>query len=206
MILCKRVGAGVGDCSSSSCHLEWPNLSPSSRGSAALPSSPFFHSPLHYTALPYFLSPRPPYRAAIPPLSHLSAALTVPSFSAPALSPCSAGPNPHPLLPPTSNIQLTFPVQDPKAPSNAPDLLVNVTGSVLHGPHVILGSQFPSGPSASGPGPGSAPSNSNSKQEKLAPQDHPRKFHEMFVLRQVGVEAGVQPKVSHWSTAAEPLG
>jgi hypothetical protein len=63
------------------------------------------------------------------------------------------------------------------APSSgpAPDLIVNVTGSVLHGPTVMKNSDKPS----------------------LPPQDHPRKFHEIFVLRAAEQGEGLQPKVCH---------
>ncbi|ORX34098.1 hypothetical protein BD324DRAFT_162512 [Kockovaella imperatae] len=57
--------------------------------------------------------------------------------------------------------------------SSAPDLIVNITGSVLHGPSVMSHVDTPN----------------------LPPQDHPRKFHEMFMLRvaeQTG--EGMQPK------------
>jgi len=56
----------------------------------------------------------------------------------------------------------------------APDLIVNVTGSVLNGPSVMA----PPDP-----------------RPEIAPQDHPRKFHEMFLLRAAEQVEGMQPKV-----------
>ncbi|KAI9634430.1 uncharacterized protein MKK02DRAFT_37961 [Dioszegia hungarica] len=68
-----------------------------------------------------------------------------------------------------------IPVLDPAAPpSSAPDIIVNVTGSVLHGPHVLAGF--------------------NDAQATHAPQNHPRKFHEMFMLRAAEQGEGMQPK------------
>lgn len=55
----------------------------------------------------------------------------------------------------------------------APDLMVNVTGSVLHGPSVFTHSDGP----------------------QIKPQDHPRKFHEIFLLRAAEQGEGMQPKV-----------
>jgi NTF2-related export protein 1/2 len=52
---------------------------------------------------------------------------------------------------------------------------VNVTGSVLHGPHVVAGFA--------------------DHASKLAARDHPRKFHEMFMLRAAEQGEGMQPKV-----------
>lgn len=73
---------------------------------------------------------------------------------------------------------LTLAVLDPAAPpSSAPDIIVNVTGSVLHGPHVLAGF--------------------NDAQATHAPQNHPRKFHEMFMLRAAEQGEGMQPKVSY---------
>jgi hypothetical protein len=61
------------------------------------------------------------------------------------------------------------------APSSgpAPDLIVNVTGSVLNGPSVMA----------------------NSDKPDTKPQDLPRKFHEMFLLRAAEQGEGMQPKV-----------
>nr|ODO02642.1 hypothetical protein L204_01381 [Cryptococcus depauperatus CBS 7855] len=56
---------------------------------------------------------------------------------------------------------------------SAPSLIINVTGSVLHGPTVLR-------PSSEEP------------EEK----DMPRKFHEMFMLKVIGQEEGMQPRVS----------
>lgn len=53
-----------------------------------------------------------------------------------------------------------------------------MTGSVLHGPHVMAGRDHVA---------------------KLAPSDHPRKFHEMFMLRAAEQGEGMQPKVSSCS-------
>ena len=58
----------------------------------------------------------------------------------------------------------------------APDLIVNVTGSVLDGPSVMAS-----------PDPRPKP--------EIAPSDHPRKFHEMFLLRAAEQGEGMQPKV-----------
>lgn len=66
---------------------------------------------------------------------------------------------------------------DPSASAgSAPDLIVNVTGSVLHGPHVLTGF-------------------GSDQARELAPKDHPRKFHEMFMLRAAEQGEGMQPKV-----------
>ncbi|WVN85535.1 uncharacterized protein L203_100682 [Cryptococcus depauperatus CBS 7841] len=54
---------------------------------------------------------------------------------------------------------------------SAPSLIINVTGSVLHGPTVLR-------PSSEEP------------EEK----DMPRKFHEMFMLKVIGQEEGMQPR------------
>lgn len=61
---------------------------------------------------------------------------------------------------------------DPSAGA-APDLLVNVTGSVLHGPSVHTHSDGP----------------------QIRPEDHPRKFHEIFLLRAAEQGEDMQPKV-----------
>ncbi|GFZ43431.1 hypothetical protein JCM24511_01151 [Saitozyma sp. JCM 24511] len=54
----------------------------------------------------------------------------------------------------------------------APDLILNVTGSVLHGPSVM----------------------SHTDNPNVSPQDHPRKFHEVFMLRAAEQGEGMQPK------------
>lgn len=65
-----------------------------------------------------------------------------------------------------------YPALDP-ASGPAPDLIVTVTGSVLHGPSVM-----------------------SSGTANPPPQDLPRKFHEMFMLRAAEQGEGMQPKVS----------
>ncbi|BEI85936.1 hypothetical protein CcaverHIS002_0602230 [Cutaneotrichosporon cavernicola] len=60
----------------------------------------------------------------------------------------------------------------PTAASTAPELLLTVTGSVLHGPTVMqFGDHAPSQPS-----------------------EYPRKFREVFVLRPIESAEGMQPK------------
>lgn len=62
----------------------------------------------------------------------------------------------------------------PTSQAGAPELLLTVTGSVLHGPSVMkVGDHAPSDPS-----------------------EFPRKFREVFVLRPVESAEGMQPKVS----------
>lgn len=56
---------------------------------------------------------------------------------------------------------------------SAPSLIINVTGSVLHGPAVL-----------------------QSSNDKPQERDMPRKFHEMFMLKVIGQEEGMQPRVS----------
>lgn len=63
----------------------------------------------------------------------------------------------------------------PAAAGPAPDILLTVTGSVLHGPSITH-------------------SSSNNAREPL-PRDKPRKFHELFVLRAAEQGEGMQPKV-----------
>ncbi|WRT65976.1 uncharacterized protein IL334_002927 [Kwoniella shivajii] len=68
------------------------------------------------------------------------------------------------------------------AESNTPpSLIINVTGSVLHGPTVLAP-------------PSSAPDSKNNSNGKDATRDMPRKFHEMFMLKAVEQSEGMQPK------------
>lgn len=60
------------------------------------------------------------------------------------------------------------------AQAGAPELLLTVTGSVLHGPSVMKTGDNPN----------------------VDPSDMPRKFREVFVLRPVEAAEGMQPKVS----------
>ncbi|KIR30589.1 hypothetical protein I309_00727 [Cryptococcus deuterogattii LA55] len=55
---------------------------------------------------------------------------------------------------------------------SAPSLIINVTGSVLHGPAVL-----------------------QSSNDKPQERDMPRKFHEMFMLKVIGQEEGMQPRL-----------
>ncbi|WWD05421.1 hypothetical protein V865_003498 [Kwoniella europaea PYCC6329] len=67
-------------------------------------------------------------------------------------------------------------------PNTPPSLIINVTGSVLHGPTVLAP-------------PSSAPDNRNNNANgKDATRDMPRKFHEMFMLKAVEQSEGMQPK------------
>ncbi|WVW80456.1 hypothetical protein I302_102438 [Kwoniella bestiolae CBS 10118] len=67
-------------------------------------------------------------------------------------------------------------------PNTPPSLIINVTGSVLHGPTVLAP-------------PSSAPDNrNNTANGKDATRDMPRKFHEMFMLKAVEQSEGMQPK------------
>ncbi|WVQ85696.1 hypothetical protein IAT38_007862 [Cryptococcus sp. DSM 104549] len=59
-------------------------------------------------------------------------------------------------------------------PNSAPSLIINVTGSVLHGPAVI----------------------SSNNDKSVPDRDLPRKFHEMFMLKVVDQGEGLQPKYS----------
>ncbi|RSH78442.1 uncharacterized protein EHS24_002167 [Apiotrichum porosum] len=59
-----------------------------------------------------------------------------------------------------------------KAQSGAPELLLTVTGSVLHGPSVLKIGDNPT----------------------VDPSEYPRKFREVFVLRPVEATEGMQPK------------
>ena len=65
---------------------------------------------------------------------------------------------------------------DPAAP---PDLIINVTGSLFSGPGVY-------------------PSHNPAERQPPQPRDKPRKFHEMFILRAMEGEGGMQPKVCPW--------
>lgn len=58
---------------------------------------------------------------------------------------------------------------------SAPSLIINVTGSVLHGPAVL-----------------------QSSNDKPQERDMPRKFHEMFMLKVIGQEEGMQPRVNRF--------
>ncbi|KAK4684187.1 hypothetical protein P7C73_g6009, partial [Tremellales sp. Uapishka_1] len=83
---------------------------------------------------------------------------------------------------PSHSPVLSHPSSDPRTaldPSSgpAPDLIITITGSVLHGPTVMVPTDL-------------------SKTNTLEPRDHPRKFHEMFMLRAAEQGEGVQPKVS----------
>lgn len=62
----------------------------------------------------------------------------------------------------------------PDSKSLAPELLLTVTGSVLHGPSVMK----------------------SGDHAVTVPSEHPRKFREVFVLRPAEAVEGKQPKVS----------
>ncbi|ORY32191.1 hypothetical protein BCR39DRAFT_524518 [Naematelia encephala] len=63
----------------------------------------------------------------------------------------------------------------------APDLIINITGSVLHGPSVAAAY--------------------DSRGPNVSPQDMPRKYHEVFILRAAEQEEDMQPKYAiHSST------
>ncbi|KAK8865622.1 hypothetical protein IAR55_000766 [Kwoniella newhampshirensis] len=66
-------------------------------------------------------------------------------------------------------------------PNSPPSLIVNVTGSVLHGPTVLAP-------------PTAASSDKAASNKGEAPRDLPRKFHEMFMLRAIEQGEGMQPK------------
>ncbi|WVR05588.1 hypothetical protein IAU60_002607 [Kwoniella sp. DSM 27419] len=67
-------------------------------------------------------------------------------------------------------------------PNTPPSLIVNVTGSVLHGPTVLAP-------------PSSAPDKAgNNAKGGEAARDMPRKFHEMFMLKAMEQAEGMQPK------------
>ncbi|EKD03162.1 hypothetical protein A1Q2_02611 [Trichosporon asahii var. asahii CBS 8904] len=62
------------------------------------------------------------------------------------------------------------------AQAGAPELLLTVTGSVLHGPSVMKTGDNPN----------------------VDPSDMPRKFREVFVLRPVEAAEGMQPKSANF--------
>ncbi|WWD18201.1 hypothetical protein CI109_102651 [Kwoniella shandongensis] len=66
-------------------------------------------------------------------------------------------------------------------PNSPPSLIIDVTGSVLHGPTVLAP-------------PTSASNDKSASSKGEAPRDTPRKFHEMFMLRAIEQGEGMQPK------------
>lgn len=64
----------------------------------------------------------------------------------------------------------------PPSVGSAPDLLLDITGSVLHGPSIA--------------------NYANNDAREPPAKDKPRKFHEMLVLRAAEQGEGMQPKVS----------
>ncbi|WVF70984.1 hypothetical protein IAT40_005780 [Kwoniella sp. CBS 6097] len=69
-------------------------------------------------------------------------------------------------------------------PNTPPSLIINVTGSVLHGPSVLATTYSSSAPDRSG----------NTAKGTEAARDMPRKFHEMFMLKAIEQAEGMQPK------------